>query len=372
MSHNLLHTIFRGQSFYYNRRVPQRLVEAFGCSAVRVSLGSELQEAEQLSQALTKRLDEIWAASTVMPIDVTVLLKSLRPKAMDLSECMHHYLGGRDINEQPVRLAVDALIQLGGNRSVESYTRADARLFIDELLSKGNKTGTVRRRLQALHAVVEFGYRELDLDKRNPFARLTIPSEGKDSLKRGVFTDEQLQQIYEEALGAGRDTWLALPILGETGARLAEIVGLRWEDVCLTTEAIRITPHALRRLKTRNSEREVPLVGAALEAMRALYRLSGDGPYVFPRWVREDRIVATHASNTLNKFIRSRAEGLTCHCFRHTMRDRLRNAGCSTELIDQIGGWSSQLGVGARYGHGYSLERKREGLQEVEVHSNIR
>lgn len=39
MSHNLSHTIFRSDSYYYNRRVPERVRDAFGMSAVRVKLG---------------------------------------------------------------------------------------------------------------------------------------------------------------------------------------------------------------------------------------------------------------------------------------------------------------------------------------------
>lgn len=130
---------------------------------------------------------------------------------------------------------------------------------------------------------------------------------------------------------------------------------------------VRIAPHEARRLKTKNSEREVPLTGYALEAMRVLYELRRDNRYVFPRWHRAGGFVATHASNTLNKFLVSRYGDLTCHCFRHTMRDRLRNVGAPLELVDNIGGWSSVGGVGTRYGRGFNLERKREYLELVRV-----
>jgi len=36
------------------------------------------------------------------------------------------------------------------------------------------------------------------------------------------------------------------------------------------------------------------------------------------------------------------------------MRDRLRAVGCPSEMIDQIGGWSSGK-VGEGYGEGYSV-----------------
>lgn len=39
---------------------------------------------------------------------------------------------------------------------------------------------------------------------------------------------------------------------------------------------------------------------------------------------RDGLIMATHASNAVNKWLKGRNDGLTAHCLRHTMRDRLR------------------------------------------------
>ena len=72
-------------------------------------------------------------------------------------------------------------------------------------------------------------YAELDLDKRNPFTRLIIKNEGDDVSKRGTFTNEQLLWGYEKALASGSQIKLLMPLLGETGCRLAEIVGLNYK-----------------------------------------------------------------------------------------------------------------------------------------------
>ena len=42
------------------------------------------------------------------------------------------------------------------------------------------------------------------------------------------------------------------------------------------------------------------------------------------------------------------------HSFRHSMRDRLRAVNCSSDMIDQIGGWSSGK-VGEGYGDGFCI-----------------
>ena len=42
------------------------------------------------------------------------------------------------------------------------------------------------------------------------------------------------------------------------------------------------------------------------------------------------------------------------HSFRHSFRDRLRNAGVESEMIDQLGRWSRKT-AGQGYGDGFAL-----------------
>jgi len=55
--------------------------------------------------------------------------------------------------------------------------------------------------------------------------------------------------------------WL-IALISDTGMRLAEAAGLAMNDICLDEELphISIRTHSWRRLKTRSSERIVPLV----------------------------------------------------------------------------------------------------------------
>ena len=47
-------------------------------------------------------------------------------------------------------------------------------------------------------------------------------------------------------------------------------------------------------------------------------------------------------------------KGCVMHSFRHSMLDRLRAAQCPSDMIDQIGGWTT-VGVGQGYGEEYEL-----------------
>ena len=49
------------------------------------------------------------------------------------------------------------------------------------------------------------------------------------------------------------------------------------------------------------------------------------------------------------------------------MRDRLRAVSCPSEMIDQIGGWTT-TGIGHAYGKGYSVEILAKCMQKIEVY----
>jgi integrase len=116
-----------------------------------------------------------------------------------------------------------------------------------------------------------------------------------------------------------------MPLLGETGCRLAEIVGLELDDIDMREGTIHIRPNRIRRLKTPSSMRTLPLVGYAKDAMElALHE--ADDQYLFPRYINDGTCRATHASNALGKWLK-KDFGLTAHSLRHTFRDRLRASG---------------------------------------------
>ena len=275
------------------------------------------------------------------------------------------YLALREIDQVPPRTALATFISLAGDRDVGTYTREDAKLFVHHLQLKGNKTATIRRRINSLSGILNYAYAKLDLDKRNPFNRLIIRNEGQDASKRGTFTNEQLKYGYDKAIDSDSQVKLLMPLLGETGCRLAEIVGLELRDIDMEHELIHIRPNTIRRLKTRNSERVLPLVGYAKVAMKLALEQSDEG-YLYPRYLKDGTCRATHASNALGKWLKKNF-GLTAHSLRHTFRDRLRASGCPLELIDQIGGWSSIGTIGSKYGQGYELDVVRDQLDAVKL-----
>jgi hypothetical protein len=165
-------------------------VEAYG-SFIRQALSKCPDEAAEYAKRLGYVLEASWCITTrLQPVDVATIIASFKPKSVLLSEMTKEYLALREIDQAPPGSALSTFISLTGDRDVGTYTREDAKLFVHYLQLKGNKTATIRGRINSLSAILNYAFAELDLDKRNPFTRLIIRNEGRDATKRGSFTNE--------------------------------------------------------------------------------------------------------------------------------------------------------------------------------------
>ena len=365
MSH-IPYTICRSGTYYYNRRVPKHAVNSYG-QFIRQALSKDPLEADAFSKRLSSVLEGAWNTTTDAPlVNISTIIESFQPRRVALSEIAAEYLALKQIDQTPPRVALSTFLSLAGDRDVRDYTRQDAKLFVHYLEMKGNKTATIRRRINSLSAIMNYAYSELDLDKRNPFNRLFIQNEGADVFKRGTFTNDQLKWGYDKALSSGSTVKLLMPLLGETGCRLAEIVGLRLEDIDLDNELLHIRPNSARRLKNKTSERVLPLVGYAKLAIDQV-QIQADDEWLFPQYIKSGHCYATHASNAVNKWLKKDFGGLTAHSLRHTFRDRLRAVECPMDMIDQIGGWKSITSIGNSYGRGFTMDKYRQYLDKIMI-----
>ena len=281
-----------------------------------------------------------------------------------LSDALEHYLAehknGRDPRfARDTQRAIDLVIQIVGDLPLQYYTREHARAVRDALIP-GHSTATVRRRLNSISAVFNLGRREFDLVwAANPFERMPIQKEGQDEEKRLPFTHDELAAISNSCMEGNDDIRWIVAMQLSSGSRLGEICGLRVGDVMLKGETpylhIRRHERLGRTLKTPGSERKVPLVGTGLWAAKQAIQNARGGGWLFPRYAQDNDIRATHASNTINKYLRETL-GIpkTSHSFRHSMKDLLRNVGCPDDIQRQLLGHGSKS-VSNSYGQGYRL-----------------
>ena len=124
---------------------------------------------------------------------------------------------------------------------------------------------------------------------------------------------EALQSMCRQTNDEAR--WI-IALLSDTGLRLSEALGLTKEDVHLTatTPYIDIHPKPWRRLKTRSSKRQVPIVGHALWALQQACE-AAQGPLIFPKYCTLTTCKANSASAALNKWLRSKLQGADHSCY---------------------------------------------------------
>ena len=301
---SILHTVIRGRTYYFQMRVPKQHQQLYGQS-IRARLSECEEEARTLATHLSHLLKQSWQSNTQVKVCIDQALRSVRPAKITFAAIAEEYITTRQVDHKSSMVAVRALLTVAGDREVESYKRDDARAFLAHLQSVGNKTATIRRRFNTINAILNFAYQELEIDRRNPFAKMTIVGEGLDAAKRGTFTDQELRDGYKQSMNSLTGIQLLFPILGETGCRLAEIVGLRVGDVDLDDRVLRIRPNNKRRLKIAGSERSLPLTHTACLALSMALEYSDD-EWMFPRYIKEDGCYATHESNALSQWTKRR------------------------------------------------------------------
>ncbi len=112
---------------------------------------------------------------------------------------------------------------------------------------------------------------EHGIEGNNAFAKTYMPDRN-DTEDRQPIPQDKLIRLQQRCIKADDEKRWLLALISDTGMRLSEAVGLSKEDFVMDakTPYISLKPHAWRRLKTKSSQRHIPLVGAALLASRRL------------------------------------------------------------------------------------------------------
>ncbi|WP_318337274.1 DUF6538 domain-containing protein [Defluviimonas sp. D31] len=307
-------------------------------------------------------------------LTIEILRGAPIPRTLTDAREKHFELGKgpkNKVGEQQFDRAWNLLLEITGDMPLDGLRREHANEFVRRLVATGVGAETIKRYLSQVRPVINTGIREFELQATNPFVEVTIPNRDEGPRKpRDVYTMPQLDAIQQRCREVDDQRRWAIAMISDTMARLAEVAGLRKEDVILDDPIphMKLRSTEERRLKTKQSERLVPLVGEALWA--AQRAMSTPGDFLFPVLHPKDAAKpfnANSASSALNKWLKENKlakDGQGLHSFRHTMRDRLRDVLAPADLIDRIGGWK-RLGVGEGYGKGHSLEMMHTYMLKV-------
>jgi len=375
----------RSGTLFFRRRVPPRFQDRVGLHEWKRALGRGSADNPRIRlelRLLTESTDEALAqlerGKAVRSDLLDQALRALYPEQaassiQTVGDAVAAYVADRGLAQlrKPEQVAVDQFGALFSKRRLFDISRSDVRRWVDHLRTSRNQSGsTIRRRLGAMRAIFAVAAEEADFAGANPFRAVRIP----DADEAGVrlpFERSHLELIDSWLLGrAGqRPTGRIIRLMRLTGARPLEIGGLDACDLNLESEmpTIHIKPNAYRGLKTRNSQRVLPLVGDALAVAIELKSACPSGPLFPPN---------CHATGTLsarlNKALRSAGippvREYTAYSFRHTMEEALRLTDAPFEVQQAVLGHAPRT-MTDRYGSKrVALGRIRQSIERAAEH----
>jgi len=380
-NNNPSYVFLKGNTYYFNRHVPLDVREYYKSDRVILCLKTNRRDrAVRAAKSIAQRLEDYWLSLRLSKLDIPGL-HLLRDKPVSasvsasispcetLSEALELYLRLKGVGKDKVfhrgaERNIQSVIDVLGDRPLDEYASSDAAAYRDYLLKKGLTTNSVKRNFSTIRSIINLCIQEHGLDCKNAFSRVYLP-DLDDSKKRKPIPIENIRRIQKDCRQADDEARWLVALISDTGMRLSEAAGLHIDDIKLDEEAphIDLKPHAWRSLKTKGSQRQIPLVGASLWAAQRIKETNTASPYAFPRYTSAKGTNGNSASAAINKWLKPRVpEGCVIHSFRHSLRDRLRSVQCPSDMIDQIGGWST-AGVGQAYGEGYTLDKKWEWLR---------
>jgi len=362
------HVLYRDGVYYYVRRVPYDLTSYYDVKRLCFSLKTKSASAAvRASKSINQRLEDYWLGLRLQNMDIPAIqvVKSSDTHVNDtlrLSEACELYLRLKGVGKDKVFIRTanrntGYVTKLLGDRPISSYSSNEAAQFRDWCIGQGMGIKTVKRVFASVRAIINLAISEEGFDCSNAFARTYFPDDDNAQSRQPISVEniKKVQSLCKEIDDEMR--WL-IALISDTGMGLGEAAGLLKEDIKLDEPIphIDLKPHPWRSLKTKGSQRLIPLTKEALWASKRLLEANNDSIFAFPRYCSETGCKANSASGGLNKWLHQYVpENCVIHSFRHSIRDRLRAVECPSDIVDAIGGWKTS-GVGHGYGNGYPLD----------------
>ncbi len=259
-----------------------------------------------------------------------------------------HGLREETLNEY--KRDIDRAVEYFGQRRLSEIDAPTVKAYARALADKGLKPTTVRRILAPLKICLATAVEDGHI-RHNPIAgvRLVTPTIVREDAAEDVTRDTESKalspkelSVLVEQVGGG---WhgLIVRLMAQSGIRIGEALGLRWQDVDTGARRIRVRQRVRRgkvgKPKSSSGTREVP-ISAVLTRELVAHRLaspySADSDLAFPT----DAGNPCHASN-LYRWFKPAAdaagvEWAAFHTLRHTAATRWLVSGVGIAQVSRM------------------------------------
>lgn len=249
-----------------------------------------------------------------------------------------------------------------GRKLISSIKKSDIKRFYNDLIDKrGLGINTINRIQVVLHQVFSVAVDDCYI-RSNP-SNGTVSdlkrSKGLTVKKRKALTLEEEKMFLDFVKSSTRfSRWYPIfTVMLDTGMRVGEVTGLRWEDVDFDNNAIRVN-HALvyspnsdgkfvftiSDPKTEASVRDIPMTRAVRDILQreSVMRVE-DTEFIFTNRAGNPHY-QTALNDAINNIVRSCNEKcgycalphFSCHTLRHTFATRMCERGVNMKVIQDV------------------------------------
>ena len=357
----LPHLLLRDGHVYFRRRVPVDLRSRLGFREWKLALDLPHSDTSKIAARLLELRDQtdtmISSARRGEWVDgkLSCLSPLVAPSSLTITKAYGEYIerhrDGRETEAE--RSAIAQFTMFAGDVDLVSLRRSKIREWLNWLQTDwGLAPSSARRRLNTMTAVFNRMIDDHDLALSNPFARQQIRGAEHRTDQRLPFHRNHLAAIDQLVSLEKVDPHLGriLIMLRYTGARVMEIAGLEPGDIVLESETphIRIRPNKLRGLKTKGSERRVPIVKVSLAVTRACLD-SAEDEAVFPENCRSMTLVSNKLNHAIRRAGVPKSSRLTAYSFRHTFAEAMHAAEIPSRIRRSVLGHAAPT-TSERYG----------------------
>jgi integrase len=276
----------------------------------------------------------------------------------------------RPLDDYEQLIAKHVLPDYGGNQLAEITTDGLQR-FVSDLMANGSSPSTVRNIVNPIRSL----YRDAALivphwHGYNPTVRLKLPKVNSRRSEDRMPSPEQVAALVAAAPEKDRPIWATAAL---AGLRLGELQALRWRDVDLKADVIRVRrsyarKHGVGAAKSYAGERDIPIFALLRPHLDALKRGKPDEP-VFP--ADGPRAEAFHPGKLIERadtaWTAAGVERFTPHECRHGAASVWIEAGVIPRRVQK---WLGHADISTTFGiYGKLLDRSEpESVAKVDAY----
>ncbi|TFG69361.1 MAG: integrase [Thermomicrobiales bacterium] len=255
----------------------------------------------------------------------------------------------------------DYLVSAGMPSRVASIRREHVESFLIDLQEHGRRPATIAQRFRSLQQFFKWLASEGEI-KISPMANMKPPHVPEEPPP--VITEDEMRRLLAACAGPDfdqrRDTAIIRLFL-DTGMRLAELSGLRLDDVDFDADTAIVMGKGRR-------PRACPFGRKTAQAIDRYLRVRGRHPANAEPWLwigQRGRLTDTGVEQLVKR--RAKEAGLTGvhpHLFRHTYAHEMLSAGMQEGDLMRLAGWKSRQML-SRYGASAADDRARKAYQSM-------